>query len=179
MAHSSDQFQEIEVDVIIRQASQNDAKAILALYREIGRETEFLTFDEKGIEISVEKEVELIRRFEVAPTSIMLVAEVDDQLVGIANLAAFDAYKQSHVAELGVSIVKEYWGYGIGSILMEAMIDFAEEVDLKVITLEVVVENKRAISLYKKFDFEIVGELNKRLKVDYRYYNSYIMERLI
>ncbi|UUX32807.1 GNAT family N-acetyltransferase [Fundicoccus culcitae] len=179
MVHNADQFHEVEVDVIIRQASPNDAKAILALYREIGKESDYLTFDERGIAISLQKEIDLIRRFEVAPTSIMLVAEVDDQLVGIANLAAFDAYKQSHVAELGVSIIKEYWGYGIGSMLMEAMIDFAEEVNLKVITLEVVVENKRAITLYEKFAFKIVGELSNRLKVDYRYYNSFVMERLL
>lgn len=168
-----------EVGVIIRQASPSDARAILSLYQEVGRETPYLTFGPNGVNLTPEEEMNLIQRFAVSRNSIMLVAEVDDQLVGVANLAAFDAEKQKHVAELGICLVKEYWGYGIASMLMEDMIDFAREADLKVITLEVVSANVRAVKLYERFGFEIVGKLQKRLAVNYRYLDSYVMELIL
>ena len=62
---------------------------------------------------------------------------------------------------------------------MEDLLDFAREVDLKVITLEVVKDNQRAVKLYERFDFEIVGTLKQRLKHNCTYYDSYIMELIL
>lgn len=175
----STHFDNEEIDTIIRQAEPNDARAILALTRQVGQESNYLTFGPEGIGLSVQQEMELIERFMRAPTSLMLVAEVDDQIVGLANIAAFTSEKQAHVAEIGVSLVQEYWGYGIGGLLVEALIDFAKEVNLQLITLEVVVENERAVRLYERYDFEIRGTLQKRLKHECRYYDSYVMELLL
>lgn len=168
-----------EIDLIIRQAEPNDARAILGLTRQIGKETNFLTFGSEGIDLTVQQEMDLIDRFMRAPKSLMLVVEVDDQIIGLANIAAFSIEKQGHVAELGVSLIQEYWNYGIGGMLVEALIDFAREVGLKVITLEVVVDNVRAVKLYEKYNFEIRGTLQKRLKYQHNYYDSYIMELVL
>lgn len=168
-----------EIDTIIRQAEPNDARAILGLTRQVGKESNYLTFGPEGIDLTVEQEMDLIDRFMRAPKSLMLVVEVDDQIIGLANVAVFSTKKQEHVAELGVSLIQEYWGYGIGGMLVEALIDFAREVDLKVITLEVVVDNVRAVKLYEKYNFEIRGTLQKRLKHQHNYYDSYIMELVL
>ena len=44
---------------------------------------------------------------------------------------------------------KEYWGLGIGSLLLSAIISGAREMNYEQIELEVVCENEKAIALYK------------------------------
>ena len=62
---------------------------------------------------------------------------------------------------------------------MEDLLDFGKEVGIKVITLEVVKDNVRAVKLYERFGFEIVGTLSSRLKNNCTYYDSYVMELLL
>lgn len=168
-----------DIEVTIRQAEATDAKAILGLSRHIGRETEFLTFGPEGLQISVEDEMRLILAYKAASKSIILLSETDGQLIGLASIKALDEGRQAHVAELGLSLVKEYWGYGIGSMMLEAQLEFAKAVGLEILTLEVVTDNLRAIKLYEKFGFTKVGRLSQRLKANYHYYDTYIMERVI
>lgn len=167
------------IETIIRVAEPIDAKAILGLLRHVGKDTPYLSVGPEGANMKVDQQIDLITRYNESTNNIMLVAESDDQIVGMATVAVIDNNRQSHVAEIGVSIIKEYWGYGIGSILTEEMIQFASYADIKVLTLEVVTQNKRAIKLYEKFGFNIVGTLSKRLKSEYHYYDTYTMERLI
>lgn len=170
---------EEEITATIRQAEAVDARAILGLLRHVGRETPYLTFGPQGSRLNVAQEVQLIEHYAASQTSLLLVVEVDDQIIGLANLSTRDKDKQSHVAELGICIIKDYWGYGIGQMVIEELLTFAKKVGLRVITLEVVVENKRAVSLYQKFGFEIKGELTDRLHVGLKYLNAYIMEKVL
>lgn len=169
----------IEIDTLIRQAEPNDARALIGLTKLVGKETDYLTFGPEGVGLTVAQEMDLIDAFATSQENIMLVVEVDGQIIGMGNIATFGSMKQSHVAEIGLSLIKEYWGYGICSLLMEDLLDFSKNVGLEVITLEVVTENKRAIELYKKFGFEIVGTLKKRLKHNCSYFDSYVMELLL
>ncbi|MGO4929552.1 N-acetyltransferase family protein [Fundicoccus sp. Sow4_F4] len=168
-----------EIDTIIRQAEPNDARALIGLTQQVGKETNYLTFGSEGVGLTVAQEMDLIHTFATSETNLMLVVEVDDQIIGMGNLATFGSQKQAHVAEIGLSLIQEYWGYGIGGLLMEDLLDFGRQVGLKVITLEVVKDNRRAVKLYERFGFEIVGTLKQRLKYNCNYYDSYVMELLL
>lgn len=172
---------EVEEEIIthIRQAHPIDARAILGLMRHVGRETGYLNYGPEGSDLSVVQQKALIENYKALDNCVLLVIEVDDQIIGMANLAGLDQNKQKHVAEIGISIIKEYWGVGIGSFLLEALLDYAEEAGLRVLTLEVVVENERAIHLYERFGFEKKGRLSQRLKDGYRYLDTYIMEKVL
>lgn len=172
---------EVEEEIIthIRQAHPIDARAILGLMRHVGRETGYLNYGPEGSDLSVVQQKALIENYKALDNCVLLVIEVDDQIIGMANLAGLDQNKQKHVAEIGISIIKEYWGVGIGSFLLEALLDYGEEAGLRVLTLEVVVENERAIHLYERFGFEKKGRLSQRLKDGYRYLDTYIMEKVL
>lgn len=179
---NENQHQNLEegpIETIFRVAEEVDAKAIIGLLNEVAKDTPYLTLDPKGTRISIKDQVDLIKQYEESDNSIMMLAESDDQIVGMATVYAIDNNRQSHVGEIGVSIVEEYWGYGIGSILTEELIEFARHSDLKVLTLEVVTENKRAIQLYEKYGFKIVGTLTKRLRHEYHFFDTYVMELII
>lgn len=169
--------EELEIDV--RLAKAQDARAILGLCEQVGSETPYLTFGEEGINLTVEEEVDIINKYAAAQNSILLVSEADDQIIGMSNITQFNAAKQRHIAEIGICLVEEYWGYGIASMMMEMMLEFAENSDLKIITLEVAQENEAAIKLYEKFGFEIVGKLRKRLIVESCYLDSFVMEKVL
>lgn len=168
-----------DIAIMIRQAEASDVKAILGLAKHIGRETCFLTFGPEGLPYNREEELKIVLDYQQSNKDILLLVESDDQLIGMGNVSTLDRHRQNHVAEIGVSLIEEYWGYGIGSMLVDAQVEFAKQVGLKVLTLEVVSANKRGVGLYKKFGFKKVGHLTARLKSNHRYYDTEIMELVL
>ena len=65
--------------------------------------------------------------------------------------------KVAHRARCGISILKEYWGMGIGRVLIEASIDCARQAGYTQLELEAVADNERAVSLYRRAGFEEYG----------------------
>jgi RimJ/RimL family protein N-acetyltransferase len=78
-----------------------------------------------------------------------LVAEADGQVIGSIHVSA----TRHGFGELGMAMLKEWRGRGVGSAMMEAAIAWARERDLHKLTLEVWPHNTAAIALYKKFGF--------------------------
>lgn len=167
------------LDVIVRVAQVEDARAIIGLSQEVGSQTPYLTFGKTGIDLTVAEEADLIRRYHQAQNSLLIITEVDDQIVGMANVTEGNNQKQRHVGELGICLVKEYWGYGLASMMMDMLMDFVAHSGLKVLTLEVVKENQAAIKLYQRYGFTQVGTMSKRLNVDGIFYDSYLMEKVL
>lgn len=72
--------------------------------------------------------------------------------------------------------MKEYWSFGIGSVLLENVLAWAYKAGIEKISLTVVQTNARAIDLYKRFGFTEEGVLLKdRRHKDGNYYNTVIM----
>ena len=65
--------------------------------------------------------------------------------------------KLRHRAEFGISVLRAYWGLGLGRALTEACIQCAKEAGYEQLELTVVAENERAIALYKKAGFVEFG----------------------
>lgn len=174
-----DSVESEDIEITVRQAEETDARAIIGLSRHLGKETDYLSFGKEGLLLTVAEERAIINSYQAAPTSILLLTETDGQIIGLSSVKVLDQGKQAHVAEIGVSLIEEYWGYGIGHMMLTALIEFAQAVDIKVLTLEVITVNQRAIKLYQKNHFDIVGRLTKRVKSAYGYYDTYIMERIL
>ena len=81
-----------------------------------------------------------------------------------------------HRGEFGVSVLKCEWGQGIGSMLLEAIIDFAKNVaHAEIISLEVRSDNERAIKLYEKYGFEKIGCFKGFFKIEGEYVDFDLM----
>ena len=105
----------------------------------------------------------------------MLIALDGDKIIANASLEASRVLRFSHRSELSITVLKEYWGKGVGSRLMEIMIDFAKEKGIELIYLEARADNERAISLYKKYGFVKKGEVDKFFKINGEYFGAVIM----
>jgi putative acetyltransferase len=107
-----------------------------------------------------------------------LVAEIEGQVVGNTGLRR-DEHNRSHVGHIGMMVHTDYQGMGVGSALMEAAIDLAENwLGLTRLQLEVYTDNARAIGLYEKYGFEREGLYRAYAYRDGQYVDTLVMGRL-
>ena len=138
------------MDVSIKKAIPSDAVMLLEYLKQVGGETDNLTFGLEGMPFSVEAEAEFISSMENSIDNIMLLAKCDDKIIGCASLNRLPR-RMKHRGDFAISVAKEYWNRGIGSLLLEQIIAFAKENSFGVIDLQVRSDNKSAIHLYEKY----------------------------
>ena len=108
-----------------------------------------------------------------------LVAEVGGKSVGYISLTHYQRARMTHAGFIGMFVHPDYWGRGIGSRLMTAALDVADNwLNLKRVELEVFVDNEVAIHLYKKFDFETEGVRHKAAFGEGGWRDDMVMARL-
>jgi putative acetyltransferase len=96
-------------------------------------------------------------RWQSSPTNRYLVAEADGQVVGAAGLHLFQR-RQAHMGTLGMAVAEAYQGRGVGTALLAAVVDLADNwYNLRRLQLEVYTDNQAAIRLYQRFGFVIEG----------------------
>ena len=75
-----------------------------------------------------------------------------------------------------MSVRKRYWGLGIGSLMLDTLIDWAKGTQIvKKINLRVRTDNERAIALYERKGFVIEGTIRKQVFLDGTYFDHYWM----
>ena len=167
------------MEIIYREATAADASALLLHQATVGDETDNLSFDGKTFNISPEKEARFIERFSKSEKDIMLVALYDGKIIGNGIIECERARRYSHRATLSITVLRDYWGRGVGSRLMEMMMDFSKRSGISVVSLEVRADNERAISLYKKYGFETIGLYKKFFNINGEYHDAYLMQLLL
>ncbi|MCP4358053.1 MAG: GNAT family N-acetyltransferase [Chloroflexi bacterium] len=107
------------------------------------------------------------------------VAEVENKVVGMATLHQSQNPRARHSAGLGMMIHPDYWGQGIGSQLLDALLNLADNwLQLTRVELDVNCDNPAGVRLYEKFGFEIEGMHKLHVFGDGRMADSYFMARL-
>ncbi len=149
----------------LRDAVKADAEEILSYLKQVGGETDHLTFGSEGVPFSLEEEEAMLERLQTDPRQRFLLARVDGEIVGIGNFNSVSRERMRHQAKIGISVKKAYWGKGIGTHLMEEIIMFARSIGVQIILLEVMEENERAISLYERLGFQRFGRLEGFMKI--------------
>ena len=89
----------------------------------------------------------------------MLVACAGAKIVGALGLGSYATPRLRHIGRIGpVAVARTAKGLGVGSSLLRAVVDLADNW-LNLVRLELMVfgSNQPAIALYRKFDFEIEG----------------------
>lgn len=164
------------MNITITKAQPSDARELLEVLKIIGGETDNLTFGSEGFPATVEEEEAYLASLVGSTSSAMFIVRKDGKLVGSASFRGMERTRLKHRAEIGISLLKEVWGQGIGSMLMETLIDFAKtEAHVEIISLEVNSENTRAIRLYEKYGFEKIGHYKGFFKVDGKYLDFDLM----
>lgn len=165
---------------ILRCPTKNDAIELSKLRIEIDGETENLDRESGEGLLTPDDFEKLIYEDSIAEKNIFLLAEVKGKIVGFTRCEGSKLSRFRHKAEFGICILKEYWGYGIGKVMIENILMWADTTGIEKISLTVVQTNTNAIHLYKKYGFVEEGLLiNDRIHKDRNYYNTVIMGRVL
>ena len=153
------------VKISIEKTTPSDAAMLLEYLKQVGGETDNLTFGSEGMPFSVEAEEEFISSMEDSRDNIMLLAKCDEKIVGCASLNRLPR-RMKHRGDFAISVAKDYWNKRIGSKLMDKIISLARENDFEIIDLQVRSDNKSAIHLYEKYGFKKIGEHPAFFKIE-------------
>ena len=151
--------------LLLRSLSTQDAKQALAVCKKTAGETLNLIRYEDEWTMTTEQEETFIKKMEDDPKALMLGAFAGDALVGVGSFAPCAAVDRArHRASLGISILKAYWGRGIGTAIMQTLVGEVKKTAVEQLELEVVSTNERAIRLYEKCGFEAFARHPRKLK---------------
>lgn len=116
---------------------------------------------------------------QVNPGQHRLVAELNGRVRGQITLDHFQNPRLKHAGRLGMMVHPDYWNQGVGTALMTAAMDIADNwLDLKRVQLEVFPHNKAAVHLYEKFGFQFEGQRRCAAFGDGRWLDDLVMARL-
>jgi ribosomal protein S18 acetylase RimI-like enzyme len=164
-------------DCILRSPSPSDAQELLAHLKQTSRETDYMLRYPEEVVKTVAEEEAFIANYLENPKSMLISAVIDGRIIANAGLSCvMDVYKYRHRAEFGISVKREYWHLGIGTLLLTEIIECAEKAGYEQLELEVSCENERAVSLYRRLGFEVFGTRERSFKFkDGTYSSDYLM----
>jgi len=142
---------------MIRIASKKDSKAIVEIYNHyvetaiVTFETELVSADEMGERIE-----------SLSATYPWIVYVSNDQVQGYAYLSPWktrSAYKKS--VEVSIYVRPGMQGQGIGKVLMQELIDKAEEMNVHCLIGGIALPNNGSVGLHEKFGYEKVAQFKE------------------
>jgi RimJ/RimL family protein N-acetyltransferase len=150
---------------VVRTAQTEDAAAMLEYIRAVAAETEFFLIEPDELPGSEEQEREWVQAHLDHPGKIVLLAEAGGTIVGNLSFENGPHRRIAHHGVLGVAVVKEWRGQGVGTALLESLLQWAAENPLiERIDLDVFATNENAIRLYKKLGFVEAGVKPRDIK---------------
>jgi L-phenylalanine/L-methionine N-acetyltransferase len=162
------------MEITIRRAEPSDFEALWRIFADESAYSGTLQMPYPS------KEVWRERLSKSHQTDYILVAEVDGQVVGDAGLHPNTSTpRRAHTAYIGMVIPAAWQGKGVGTALMKALLDLADNwFGFSRLELHVYTDNKAAIALYEKFGFTREGTHPRYALRQGAYVDSYSMGRI-
>ena len=159
--------------LLIREAAAEDARAVLEYVNDISGESDFLTFGPGEFELTEPEEEAFLVKSRAADNQLYILGEMDDTIVTTLHFSAGRRPRLRHSGEFGLSVRKQHWGLGIGSRMIDALIDWARDTQIiKKINLRVRTDHHRAILLYQRKGFVQEGTISRGLFLSGRYFDD-------
>lgn len=161
---------------LIRKMSEDDAEIMCAILPQTHLESDFLNYMPGEFNMTLEQEREFIRDHNAKPCSMAIAAELDGRIIGYAGAFALERKRYAHHAEFGLTVVKAFWGLGLGRGLTQYAIDWGRDAGLRKLYLKVFDTNVGAIKLYESLGFAEEARLQGDwLRADGSYGDTIIM----
>ena len=145
-------------EALLRNAVGSDGAAVFEIFNRTHEETDYLLSYPDENSYDPEQEARFLEEKANSPNETEIIALVDGKIVGTSGIEAVGKkYKVKHRAEFGISVLKAYWGLGVGKALTKACIQCAKEAGYEQLELNAVAENSTALSLYRSLGFEEFG----------------------
>lgn len=160
----------------IRRTTTADAGSMIEYLYEIGSESDNLTFGKGEMNITLAQEEEFLENISKISNSLHIIAELEGTIIGSLNFTGGGRPRIAHTGEFGVSVLKEFWGQGVGTNLVEYLIKWSKDTGIiRKINLRVRTDNLPAIQVYKKLGFCEEGLITREFMIDGKFFDLYAM----
>ena len=165
--------------VEIREIQVTDAKKAVEYMKLVNQETKNLTREPDEFKMTVEEEEKFLENAITSEDNFIYTVWYNGNLISMTGIHGSSLRRLKHKVNLGISVLKEYHNLGLGSILMELLVDKAIELGKTKIELDVREDNPNAIKIYKRAGFEIEGIRKNGFYVQNEYINLVLMGRIL
>ena len=163
----------------LRNGDASDGSAVYEIFNLTHAETDYLLSYPDENSLDPEQEARFLEEKTNSPNEIEIIALVDGKIAGMAGIEAVGKKdKVRHRADFGISILKEYWGLGLGKALLNACIQCARDAGYLQLELSVVADNNRALSLYQSVGFVEYGRNPKGFRSRLNGWQELVLMRL-
>jgi ribosomal protein S18 acetylase RimI-like enzyme len=164
--------------ISVRPAVFDDAEQLLVLRRTLFAETSLLLWEPAEFVSTVEQEAQFIERIAGRTNSLLLLGLAAGKVVGFLAAIGGERNRLKHSALLALGVLRQHWSQGVASKLLSEVIAWAPGAGVKRLELTVHTSNARAVSLYRKFGFEVEGTRRCSLLVDGVFKDEYLMSHV-
>ena len=162
----------------IRDVKIEDAEEILAILNPIIAARSYTAMD---TEFTIDVEREFIRTFPARGTFLAAVDAVLNRIVGFQNVSPFADFTHAfdHVGVIGTYVDLELRRQGIATKLFAATYEAARPKGYEKFFSYVRADNDAALQTYLRQGFRIVGKAERQAKIDGRYIDEIVIEKLV
>lgn len=166
------------MDLSVREVRPDDAQSIVGILNPIIETLAFTAFDTP---LTVEAERKYISEFPERGVFVVGVRQSDQQVVGFQSMEPFATYTRAfdHVGVLGTYVDRNCWRQGIAKRLFEVTLQTALRKGYEKIFTFVRADNPTGLITYLRQGFRIVGTAQRQAKINGRYVDEIIIERLL
>ena len=151
--------------VQLRSLENTDAPLAIAYVATMYSSSRFLAREIEEWVITVDEETAWIEKANSDDKRVIIGAMSGGQLIGLCDFAPVASMKRmAHRAQCGLSVAPEFQHKGIGTLLMQTLLQTARQAGYEQMELEVVSLNHKAIDLYKKLNFSKCGTIECGMK---------------
>lgn len=165
--------------ITLREATIDDAPELLKVVRSYIEESEFIPYAKGEFRMTLEQEREWIQAFIDQDNSLLLLATCDGNILGKISVNGLQRQMMRHRAMLGIGLLNEWRNEGIGSALMNAVVEWSRKnPTLEFLSLETYASNTRGQQVYRKLGFKEVGRQEKYIKTSADKYEDNVIMSL-
>lgn len=165
--------------VVVRDAVQNDAKNLIDYMHKVNIESKNLMREPAEFILTIQQEKEFITNAINSNDACFIIALDSHLIISSAGFHGKSLSRVKHRVSLGISVLNDYQGLGIGTIIMNVLIAKAIELKKTKMDLEVRIDNIVAIKLYEKLGFVKEGIIKNGFFVENKYVDLLIMGKIL
>lgn len=157
------------MSIAVRPATLSDLPAIVAIYNQ--------AIQKKGLTADLDLITEEDRRewfTDHSPTQYpILVAEEHDKVIGWISLSPYRKGRRAlqTTGEVSLYISDTHIGRGVGSDMMQCMLELARSIGYRHIIAILIGTNQRSVGLFEKYGFEVWGTMPGIVEIEGSYLN--------
>jgi putative acetyltransferase len=166
------------MEFYVRPVEPSDARGLNALRRMPGVFENILGVPSERVKLSEDFLINLDKSIHMF-VAVKKDMDSNGEVIGCASLNVHTNPRTRHVGDFAIMVHSEYHSQGVGTALVAAIIDIADNwLMLERVNLEVYPDNEKAIGLYKKFGFKLEGRKINAVIRNGEYIDECIMGRI-